>query len=325
MNLYATSGDPDEFDFGQHEDVELTSAEETARAEEDEACFEQQVVETYLEGDSTYFEIGMDWGVSEGTVSKIVRRLTTPEERREAQLKRQHFNRIRWEAEYAWLTAQREHIESERRAAAASWLPSAALSRSILDDLARRLSEFNPSIVEKGVVVPLLYTDGLVMAALEPRSLSLRLKMDYMDDWESFETFDFDSPAAAKQAVEEAAREIRETWEEGAPVEPEEVEVLDQLASLLSDLNPVVTVQQDDARLDIAYDSEAKVVVSLLEHQLGLGADFVVGDREGFDSLESMGLTEIQRAADWVRATLKEMPQLKGEFAESCAEIDGED
>jgi hypothetical protein len=319
MNLYAVSDDLDDSDFGEYDDPELTSDEEAAWAEEDDAWFEQRLVDAYLEGDSTYFEIGMDWGMSEGAVSRIVRRLTTPEQRREAQLKRQHFNRVRGEAQYAWLTAQHERIESERRAAAASWLPSAALSKSMLEDLARRLSKFNPSIVENGVVVP-IYTTGLMMAALEPRSLTVRHKMDRMEDWESFWTFDFDSPAAATRAVEGAAMMMSETYEDDAPVESGEVEVLNQLARLLSDLNPVVTVQQGDAGLDVAYDSEAKVMVSLFDHQLFLGTDLAIGDWEEHDQLETLGLTEIQRAADWVRATLKEMPQLKEEFAEDCAE-----
>ena len=245
--------------------------------------------------------------MKEREVAKAVKANTTKAQRDETDALRERLLSTRHAAEQAWRDAELRRQASE-------------VEGSLLEDVVSRLRDLDPSIVENGVVVP-LHGAGRVMAALGPGSLTIRLKMDHMDDWESFETFEFDSRASATMAVERAAMMMRYAYEDGAPVPSEEVDTLKELAALLSDLNPVVTIQEQDAWLSVAFDNEAKVVVSVFDHELSLGTEFAIGEWQGSDSLESMALTETRRAADWVRATLQEMPELKQEFAEESAEM----
>lgn len=295
-------------------DLDLSADEEYDEAETTK-WLHGHLVETYLKGEVTYRDLAGEWYMKTREVEKIIRASTTKELRDETDALRERLRFNGERAEQAWREA-----EKARRASAYGM----QFAQSILDDLAQRLHQFNPAVVENGVVVP-LHGAGRVMAALAPSSLTVRLKMDHMDDWESFSTFDFDSQESASKAVEGAAMMMRYAYEDGAPIASEEVDVLNELAGLLSDLNPVVTVNDQDAWLAVAHDSEAKVVVSVFDHELDVGTEFAIGEWQGSDSLESMELGETQRAADLVRATLAEMPELKKEFVEDSAEMEDED
>lgn len=84
--------------------------EEEDDAADSTAWFERTVVDAYLSGDAIYHEIAMDWGVSEGAVAKIVRRLTTPKQRDSATRHRRGLVIARKRAETAWISAERERL-----------------------------------------------------------------------------------------------------------------------------------------------------------------------------------------------------------------------
>lgn len=88
-----------EFDAGEEDD-----------AADSTAWFERTVVDAYLTGDAIYHEIASDWGVSEGSVARIVRSLTTQDQRDVATRHRRGLVIARKRSEAAWISAERERL-----------------------------------------------------------------------------------------------------------------------------------------------------------------------------------------------------------------------
>lgn len=103
---------------------------------------------------------------------------------------------------------------------------------------------------------------------------------------------------------------------------PEDVARLRELAKALADLNPSIHVDEEDAILTVPFDSSSTVDANAHDGNFNLGTSFEFEDGGGTnDIFESIPTSEIAKTAEWIRATLLEMPQLKIEAAEDYAEL----
>ena len=103
---------------------------------------------------------------------------------------------------------------------------------------------------------------------------------------------------------------------------PEDVARLRELAKALADLNPSIHVDEEDAILTVPFDTSSTVDANAYAGSFNLGTSFEFEDGGGTnDIFESIPTPEVAKTAEWIRATLLEMPQLQIEAAEDYAEL----
>jgi hypothetical protein len=282
-----------------------------------------QLLDAYLTQGTTIRELAREWFLGVPEVREIIHAGTTQAQRDEADAHSERLLMERSDAEEAW------HVAEARRMAGTDVRRAEPEAQQgpggLLEALATKLKDLEARVTGDTVVMP-LYGAGELMAQLDDTAFVLSIKMDYMEDWESFDPYELDRSDGGREAMEVVADTMRMAWEDGVPVPPDEVDALRELATMLSDLDPVLTESTHSASLTVRYDAEARVVVSLFDHTLAFSTWFTFGDVDGDGaSQESLPVGELAQAVTWVRATLQSMPRLKEEAAEEFAEMEQED